>query len=239
MISPDATQSTDQVHEDTRVPWNSRDALLATAAVAVAGLAVVVVLSWVRSGLGPDVRALLTSTAFVLLPGLLVASVWVFGIRRYRAPWRALGLARPRARGALVLPWLALLASLGFGGVYVLVLTAAGLDSALPPAIPEGALGEGPYKIVNVAVIAFIGPLAEEMFFRGFLLAALVQSLGASRGAIAGSAVFALLHFDIAIMVPVFVSGLLLSWLYLRMRSIWPPLTAHVAQNLIVVAVAS
>jgi membrane protease YdiL (CAAX protease family) len=212
---------------------------MATAAVAVAALAVVGGLSLLNGGLGPDVKALLTSTVFVLLPGLLVAGLWVFGIRRYRAPWRTLGLARPRARSALLLPWLALLASLGFGGVYVLVLTAAGLDSALPPAIPEGALGEGPYWLVNVAVIAFIGPLAEEMFFRGFLLAALVQSLGASRGAIAGSAVFALLHFEIAIMVPVFVSGLLLSWLYLRMRSIWPSFTAHAAQNLIVVAVAS
>ena len=239
MISPDATQPADEVREDTRVPWNARDALLATATVAVAGLAVVGVLSWVRIGLGPDVSALLTSTAFVLLPGLLVASVWVFGIRRYRAPWRALGLARPQARWSLLLPWVVLLGSLGFGGVYVLVLTAAGVDSAIPAPIPESALGEGPYRVINVAVIAFIGPLAEEMFFRGFLLAALVQSLGIFRGAIAGSAVFAVLHFDIAIMVPVFVSGLLLSWLYLRTRSIWPSLTAHVAQNLIVVAVAT
>jgi membrane protease YdiL (CAAX protease family) len=37
--------------------------------------------------------------------------------------------------------------------------------------------------------------------------------------------------------IPLFVTGLLLSWLYLRTGSIWPPFAAHAAQNLLALAV--
>ena len=41
----------------------------------------------------------------------------------------------------------------------------------------------------------------------------------------------------VGVLVPAFVSGLILSWLYLKTGSIVPPVIAHAAQNLLVLAV--
>ena len=135
------------------------------------------------------------------------------------------------------MPWLALMGSLAFTGVYSAVVSALGLDSLELPPIEEGLLGQGAIRVLNSVVIAGWAPFAEEVFFRGFILAALVPSLGMVRAAIVGSVVFAAAHLTLGTMVPIFVTGLLLSWLYLRSRSIWPPLVAHMAQNLIAVSV--
>jgi membrane protease YdiL (CAAX protease family) len=85
-------------------------------------------------------------------------------------------------------------------------------------------------------VVVVWGPFAEEVFFRGFLLAALLPALGPTRAAAVSSAIFAGAHLTLSTMMPIFVTGMLLSWLYLRSRSIWPPFMAHAVQNLAAVA---
>jgi membrane protease YdiL (CAAX protease family) len=54
---------------------------------------------------------------------------------------------------------------------------------------------------------------------------------------VVSSALFAAAHLSVGAAVPAFVSGMLLAWLYLRTRSIWPPVTAHALQNFIAVSV--
>ena len=139
----------------------------------------------------------------------------------------------------MLLPWVALFLSLTFGGLYVVVVTTLGIDFLLPPAIPANALGEGFYRSVNIVVIGILGPMAEEVFFRGFLLGGLAQPMGPLRAALVASAVFAISHLSVGVMIPFFVSGLLLSWLYLKTRSIWPSFTAHAAQNIIAISALS
>lgn len=220
------------------MPWTAKDALMGLALVVVGSVLTIALVVWFHRGRAPEASTSLVTLALVLLPGLLLLAAWIFGIRRYRAPWQTLGLARPRARGSFLFPWVALFLSLAFGGLYASVVEVAGIDSLLPAPIPAGALGDGLPRAVNVGFIGIVGPFAEEAFFRGFLLAALVQSIGKIRAVVLGSALFAVSHGVVAIMLPAFVSGILLSWLYLKTRSIWPPFMAHAAQNLIAVSFA-
>jgi membrane protease YdiL (CAAX protease family) len=164
---------------------------------------------------------------------LMVTGAWYLGIKRYRAPWRALGFRFPEGRMAFLLPWPALLGSIGFSGVYVAVITTLGLDSLLPTGVDVDILGEGVRRLITIVMIGLAGPLVEELFFRGFLLTALAGPLGTLRATAVTSVIFAAGHIDLGVMVPFFVSGMLLSWLYLRTRSIWPPFLAHAAQNLL------
>ena len=226
-------------HQQIVVPWTVKDALLGVAVVAGATLFTVVLFSWRQGGSESPNSGALTTLALGLMSVILIVSPWVFGIKRCRVRWRTLGFVQAKTRWCMLLPWPVLLLSLTFGGVYVAVITAAEIESLLPPDIPAGALGEGFYRFANIFIIGIAGPLAEEVFFRGFLLAALVRPLGTFRAAAAASAIFAAQHGSLAIMMPIFVSGMLLSWLYLKTRSIWPPFTAHAAQNLIAVSLAS
>ena len=220
------------------VPWKAADAASATAVV-IAGFLAVLLLAWLVAGVFDAAdRAILTPWVVLAIEGTMLLAVWAFGIRRYRIPWADMGLRRPNPRISLWLPWVALFGSLGFTGVYAAVVSALGFDALLPPPLPDDLLGSGLSRLSSTLIIVLWGPFAEEVFFRGFLLAALIVPLGAVRAAVVTSALFAAAHLMFAVMVPIFVTGLLLSWLYLRSRSIWPSLVAHASQNLIALSVA-
>ena len=220
------------------VPWTVTDAAVATTLVFASFLAILVLLGLATDVVGSEERTLLAPWFIAISEGVMLAAVWAFGIRKYRARWQDLGLRRPDAGWSFMLPLLALVGSLAFTGIYTSVITTLGPDALRPPSLPEDVLGEGLPKLLNASVIVLLGPFTEEVFFRGFLLAALVPPLGAARAAAISAAVFAAAHLAIGIMVPIFVTGLLLSWLYLRTRSLWPPIAAHAAQNLIAVSFA-
>ena len=223
-------------NDQISVPWKVGDAALATVSVFASCAVVLLLLIPVTGFVGVDESPLITPWSAAVVEGVLLVAVWAFGIHKYHAKWRALGLRRPASRWGFILPWLALLGSLAFTGAYLSVVTALGKDSFLPPAVPGDVLGHGFSRLLNTLVIVLWGPFAEETFFRGFLLAALIPSLGAIRAAAVSSAVFAATHLMLGMMIPVFVTGLLLSWLYVKSRSIWPCITAHAAQNLIAIS---
>ena len=227
-----AGQNDDQIS----VPWKVGDAALATASVVASFLVILFLLRPMIGTVGMEEWPLITPWSVGAVEGVLLVAVWAFGIKKYHARCRDLGLRRPANRRGLVLPWVALLGSLAFTSAYVAIMTVAGQDSLLPSPVPGDALGHGFSRLLSTLVIAGWGPFAEEVFFRGFLLAALIPPLGAMRAAAVSSAVFAATHLMLGMMIPVFVTGLLLSWLYLKTRSIWPCIAAHAAQNLIAIS---
>jgi membrane protease YdiL (CAAX protease family) len=214
-------------------PWGAREALLGVGLVAGGSAALVGILALAALSAERPLSGALVPAVIVVPHLLMVSSAWYLGIRKHRVPWSTLGFRFPTGRLALLLPWPALLASLGASGIYVAVITALGLDSLLPSGVDVDILGEGVRRLVTVVLIGLAGPLVEELFFRGFLMTALVGPLGRLRAAVVTSIIFAAGHVDLGVMVPFFVSGMLLSWLYLRTRSIWPPFLAHATQNLL------
>ena len=163
---------------------------------------------------------------------------WLIGPARYRVPLSSLGLNPPVPQGLaqLLLPVLVLLASLTFTGIYGVVVSELGWD--VPQSLPKGLDEEGPMVIGLLAVIVvLLVPLAEEVFFRGFMLSGLVGSLGTVGAAIISSLVFALFHIDPKVMLPIFVTGLLFAWLYNRTGSVWSCSAAHAMQNALALSV--
>jgi hypothetical protein len=76
-----------------------------------------------------------------------------------------------------------------------------------------------------------IAPVAEEFIFRGMLFP-FVRQLGHPRLAWFGvSALFALIHDDRAIFVPLFVLALALTWLYEKTGNLLAPIAAHALFN--------
>ena len=76
-----------------------------------------------------------------------------------------------------------------------------------------------------------LAPVAEEFVFRG-LLYPFFKQRGYPRLALIGvSLAFAVIHFDAATFVPLFVLALALTWLYERTDSLWAPITAHALFN--------
>ncbi len=80
--------------------------------------------------------------------------------------------------------------------------------------------------------VVFLGPLGEELLFRGYLLPRLARQLGAVPALLLSSAVFALLHPHYsAQMLLIFFFGLILGWARLRSGGLKAPLLLHMGLN--------
>jgi sodium transport system permease protein len=95
--------------------------------------------------------------------------------------------------------------------------------------------------LLPVLTLGVIPPLVEELFFRGYLLGALL-TLGRPRWAIVASAVlFGLFHLlvldSLAVerLLPSILLGLLLGWMAWRTGSIWAGVVMHVTHNSLLV----
>ena len=126
----------------------------------------------------------------------------------------SLGLKIPTRPGAWLLPILVWAAVLTFNGLYGVVVTEMGWDSLEPPDLPFDTFGAGSLAITGLLVIV-LGPFAEEVFFRGFVMAGLARRWGPAVGIVASSLLFSLAHGSVALIVPIFVcrgaAGLALS----------------------------
>ncbi len=84
--------------------------------------------------------------------------------------------------------------------------------------------------LVGVLVVLIV-PLAEELFFRGMLAPALQRWFGRTMAIMLSAVFFAAAHVDLVALVPMFLMGLVLGYLYDRRRSLVPCVAMHVLYN--------
>lgn len=87
-----------------------------------------------------------------------------------------------------------------------------------------------------LAVVVFLAPLGEEVFFRGYLLPALAEPWGRSGAVLLSSAAFAAIHGHAAALPAYFVYGVGLALAARRTGSLMVPIVAHSVVNSLAVA---
>ena len=221
------------------VPWTIRDSFYGLMLV-IGGLFLLVIsmnLVDNLTNISSHLKPLIKSLSLFMLPVLMLLSTWMFGVRKYGVSCTYLGFTPVKFRYHIFfLPCIALLLGSAFGGFYKSISAILEIPSLIPPEVPTGIIGDGYYRIINVGFIGVLGPIAEEIFFRGFVLTSLIRPLGNTRAIVVESAIFSISHMSIGVLIPIFVSGLILSYLYLKTSSIWPSSIAHIAQNLIAIS---
>ena len=95
--------------------------------------------------------------------------------------------------------------------------------------------------ITAVVLIVGLAPIAEELFFRGFVFSGLRSRMTMLPAAIISGLVFGLVHAPTGIttVVPLAALGAVLAWLYDKTGSLWPPVIAHVLNNALALAIIS
>ena len=164
---------------------------------------------------------------------VLLLAVWLIVVRKYHLPWSAVGLRLPASGRSFALAGAALFGSLAFTAAYAALVSALGLDALVPERLPAGLAGDGAYILVSALALGGWVPFVEEVFFRGFLFAGLSARYGLYVGVAVSAATFALVHFSLATIIPIFVTGILFALVYHATRSVWIPAAAHSAQNLL------
>jgi CAAX protease family protein len=222
------------------VPWTPRDTLWGL----IGGLALAIIIPpLVVAPFDPDLSgdgALLAAQAIfdglLLMVAVGMASNWKF--RPLRVPLERLGM-RPfalSALGLLVATLVAYYIAAGLFATYVLQPNQEDVGGELGVGNPSIAVA-----VTAVVMIAVLAPVAEELFFRGFVFAGLRSRWSLWPAALTSGLIFGLVHAPTGIttVVPLAALGFALCWLYDRTGSLWPCVIAHAINNGLALAVVS
>mgnify|MGYP001114456834 CR=1 FL=1 len=216
-----------------RVSWGLRDMLLAgCAAVACVILGIVLLLGgmalWRGVGLAALPKNVLMLAVFSLEAVLLIPA-WIWGGRKYGGGWRSLGLRRFALLKAAVLGLFAFSGILAINAMWDVVRKRLGL-APQPDYLP--LFGEGLGGLASALILGgVVAPLAEEVFFRGYLYAGFRERFGIGWGAVISALLFSVVHLTPGVLVPIFFMGILLALLYEYTDSLWPSIVLHGAIN--------
>lgn len=165
----------------------------------------------------------------VLGEGAIPLGAWLFSVRKYRCRWEALGFRKFDIKKGLLLAIIITCIGLGISIGYEALLQRLGWGTSSDNYLFFNANGIGiAFFAITAAVVA---PLAEETFFRGFMFAGIRKRIGFAWAAIISAAIFAIAHLSTESLVPIFLLGLMLAWLYHKTKSIWPCIIVHAAYN--------
>ena len=181
-----------------------------------------------------------TIVLFAILEGIFMSTAWLFARTKYGVGLPSLGLVS--ARGYLPYAIAAGYWVIALGAVlaWTLTIQALGIDALLLPESAEDVLDlAGGSVAIAIVLVGLWGPLAEEIFFRGFLLNGLRSRFGVVSSILISSAVFGAFHIAPGAIVPTFLLGLMLGWVYTRSGSLWPAVFAHGLHNTVAILVAS
>ena len=135
-----------------------------------------------------------------------------------------------RATLVLVVPPVLLL-------VPALLLAIGTLDNFLVRLVPLSAWEEQFFARVtsqdfaSVVVVCFLGPVLEEMLFRGVILKGFLERFPRPQAILGSAVLFGAVHMNIYQFIGGVLIGVLLGWLYERTRSLVPCIALHIAFN--------
>jgi membrane protease YdiL (CAAX protease family) len=222
------------------VPWRLRDLGLSVAWVIAATIFAAMVLGIVFALVedpSDDVEnAGVLGVGLALYATVVVAVAW-FSVRRYSCGWQALGF-RAADRGGWWVPVAVAVAFLVAAhivlGLYLIIVDLLGIGGLVPEGnLPEGMF-ESPVILPLVALMVLVAaPIAEEIFFRGFLFSTLRVRWGVFWAALASGLLFGAIHGSLGLLVPFSIIGMLLAYVYVLSGSLWTSILGHFAFNAI------
>ena len=179
-----------------------------------------------------ETLAALIVTLVVDLVALVAVPIWILG--GWRRGVAALGLRRP---DPVVLGWgvLGLVLAYAALGVYLGIVSALNIDALEPVStIDDDVIYQNVELVILTGVLAVgMAPVAEEIFYRGFLIGGIARRWSLGWGMAGSALLFAAVHLDLGSLIPFALIGFVFAWVALRSRSLYAAILAHVLFNLI------
>jgi len=176
-----------------------------------------------------------------LIDLVLLGFIFYFVRVKYKQKIAALGLTLKKVSKNIFMAIAGYLAFLPLLFVLMLILIAisAVFDYQPPPQLLFKVFLEERrlwLLIYSTLTVVLLGPIVEEVFFRGFAYNALKKKWGRSCAMILTSVVFAALHGNLIGFLPITLLGLLLVYMYEKTGSLIPSITIHILHNSLMVS---
>ena len=183
------------------------------------------------------------TASMLLLDVFVILVIAAFALRTDPHGWSRLGVST-RNLGATVNT--ALVSYVGvFPWLFVLLVLAVEASRHLglePPVEPIHRLlfaeDRAPVLWLTALLACVVGPVAEELFFRGVFYAALRQRNARVVSMLISGSLFSLIHTNHVGFLPILALGCLLAYLYERTRSLLAPMAVHIVHNTLLLSLA-
>ena len=212
-------------------------AVASFAAAAIVSLGLVLLLGTARKA--PQARTPEEILLIVVLSdGALLLVLFALGRRLLRIGPRDLGL-----RAALG-PRQVAFAVFAAGGLWVLSIFVNAIQIALFGPNPQAlVVSVGAHRglqalLLDLLAGALVAPVAEEVLYRGLLFGGLHQRLPFAVAASLSGLLFAASH-GLGVLLPIFVLGVGLAFVYWRTGTLWAPIITHAGVNAISLVLVS
>ena len=203
------------------VPWSVTDTWLGVGLLVVLSLGMVTLLvSGVNRQYFENIGVLLLEIMY-LLPVVLILA-W------RRVHWRHLGFGK-FALDVMGIGCGLLIAGYAIIIVHNVLLYVLGIDTQGDQIFEILKQLKSPVWFFFVGSI--VAPFVEEIFFRGFLFQGFRQKYGWLPALLLSSALFSVAHLDPVSLIPTFVLGCVLAYVYHRSNSVWPGIIFHAVIN--------
>lgn len=93
--------------------------------------------------------------------------------------------------------------------------------------------------ILNIILAGILAPLVEETLFRGVIFGSLQAYFGKWTSAVLSSIIFSGLHFQLYGLVPRFILGMALVYLYDKYKSLYPSIVLHAVNNIVAILLSA
>lgn len=231
----------------TRAPWGPLEIVIVfvitiVALVFVSTVAFFVIEAFDIEGdidTSPGGASILLISQFIL-DVIAVAVAAGFSLGKFNLPPAAWGLIRPIKIniGQVLLTLLGCFVALI---AYGAVVAGLGLEFLEPEAnIPESLFDQRSVLPLTLFLVLIVAPLAEEMFFRGFVFHGLWPRFPLWAAMLISGLLFSAIHVTgadmIGLLIPFTVIGALFAWIVQRTGSLWNAIAVHFLFNLIGVA---
>jgi len=224
-----------------KVPWGIGSALVVYLSAWAGSTIVLVVLLRLVAVYSAEAQTYLqalstgdiyASFSLTIINALIALGLEAWYLKRFNLSWNAVGW-----RGFNL--WQAALYLLGIfitfavavnALLWILPFIVPGFNSQQPQ-VNEFTSSTVSNPTLALIALVIIPPIIEETVFRGFIFPAFAQKWGTVWGAIISSLLFGFAHLQLNISVYTFVLGLLLCFLYVRLKSIFPGMFFHMLNN--------
>jgi membrane protease YdiL (CAAX protease family) len=201
--------------------------------VVIGGVAFFVERGQPRGDADPGIALVLT---FITLCFEVWAGLAVLLLARWRGiSMHDLGFVRPRGAGWGVISAAVVGAYAAMIG-YVVVMAIVGRLTGFQVDPPKNTIPETLARTTAVWVLlgfalVLAAPFGEELFFRGLVYRAVAGFWGPALGILVSGIAFALMHFNLSVVVPFALIGMIFAAAYRSSGSIWTTIAAHAIFN--------
>jgi hypothetical protein len=210
-----------------------------------ASLSVGLLLNFIRHFILPQFSVNFYALFHTTILDILCFVIILYVVRPYPGAWRDLGLQTSdlsivREIGIGFTGYFAILPI--FVMILIFLVLVAHFFAYEPPPHPlvEVFLEEtkrSPWLVIySIFLASMIGPVFEEIFFRGFCYPIFKNRWGVGWAMILSSAFFALIHHSQFAFWPIFVLGLALAFLYEKRGSLLAPIALHILHNTVFIS---